>query len=236
MALVGIVEVICFLGLIPSFLLPPPSEVMHAFYTEFPILIKYAIPTLTATLTGFSLSVVIGYGLAILMDRFSLVKITLEPFIIISQNIPLIAIAPLFILWFGFGLLPKIMIIILTCFFPITQNSLSGFEMVEKEHQQLFKMWNAPYWFELRYLKIPRGMQSFFTGLRISATYAIMATIISEWTGGNSGLGIYLIRSKNAYKLPEFFAALLLIIILSLLFFTSIQLCEYYYNKKKRKV
>lgn len=227
-------ELMSQMEIIPNYMLPSPSSILESLIENIPLIAPHLLATFTVASIGLVLSILLGVLLAISMDYIVVIQYALKPIIVISQNIPLIAIAPLFILWFGFGIFPKILVVILTCFFPIAWNVFTGFQEVPLSYLQLFQSMGGTYHHALRYLKIPFAMSYFFAGLRLSATYAVMATIISEWTGGNSGLGIFLIRSKNSFEIAAFFAGIIIIISLSLLFWLIIQNIERLYLHKKR--
>ena len=229
-------EVMYRVGIIPNYMLPSPISIWEALIENIPVIIPHLMSTLTVAIIGLGISIILGVLLAIMMDYIVIFQYILKPIIIISQNIPLIAIAPLFILWFGFGLFPKILVVILTCFFPVAWNVFTGFQEVPQNYSQLFQSIGAKYHHGLRYLKIPFTMPYFFAGIRLSATYAVMSTIISEWTGGNSGLGIFLIRSKNSFEIATFFAGIIIIICLSLLLWLIVQNIERFYLYKKRSI
>jgi ABC-type nitrate/sulfonate/bicarbonate transport system permease component len=146
----------------------------------------------------------------------------LYPTIVVSQNIPIIALAPLFAIWFGFGMLPKIIVVVLVCFFPILMNLLDGFDAVDQELINLFRTMGANNFKIYRYVKLPASLPYFFSGLKIAITYSIMGAVIAEWLGGSSGLGIYMLRVKNQYNYNKVYAVTLIIIILCLVLYKSV--------------
>jgi ABC-type nitrate/sulfonate/bicarbonate transport system permease component len=148
------------------------------------------------------------------------------PLLVVSQTIPTIALAPLFAVWFGLGLLPKVIVVFLVCFFPIVVSLVDGLDSVDADLLNLFRTMGAKKVQIFRYLKMPASMVNFFSGLRIAATYSIMGAVIAEWLGGEKGIGIYMLRVKHSYALDKMFAAVLLIIILSLVLFKVISLLE----------
>ena len=164
---------------------------------------------------------------AFLMDAIRPLYAMFYPLAVISQTIPLIAVAPLFILWFGFGLLPKVAAVVLVCFFPILINLLKNFRSLNHGYVDLMRSMGANRWQILRHVKLPGSVPAFFAGLRIAATYAVMGAVIGEWLGGASGLGVYLIRSQKSFATARLFAAILMIMLLSLAFFMLVKLCEH---------
>lgn len=165
----------------------------------------------------FFISIIFSFILAIIMDSFEIVRKSIYPILLISQTIPTIAIAPLFIIWFGFGVLPKIIVVVMVCFFPIVVSLVDGFEKVDRDYINLFSTMKASKLQTFYHLKLPYAMVNFFSGLKIAATYMIMSAIIGEWLGGDNGIGVYMVRAKNAYQLDKVFASILVIVIVSII-------------------
>ena len=205
-------ELVVDLGIIPNFLLPTPVQVVQALVSDFSLIVSHAATTLVETAIGL----LIGVALAVLMDRFEGFYLALQPLVTISQTIPTIAIAPLLVLWFGYGLAPKVILIVITTFFPITVSLISGFRSVDPDVIDLMRTMNASRWQIFRYAKLPAAADQFFSGLRISATYAIVGAVIAEWLGGNSGLGVYMTRVRKSFSYDRMFAVIIVISALSL--------------------
>lgn len=210
-------QAVCSVGLVPSFLLPSPVQVIRALVDDAPLLASHAGVTILEAIIGLALGVACGFIVAVLMDRFKLVYRALDPLITLSQTIPTVAIAPLLVLWFGYGLEPKILLVVLTTFFPITVALASGFRMVDPDVIDLMRTMNASRWQIFRYAKLPAAADQFFAGLRISATYAVVGAVVAEWLGGFTGLGVYMTRVRKSYSYDKMFAVILLISALSLL-------------------
>lgn len=203
-------------GLVPAFLLPSPLDVVEALIVDAPLLASHGLVTLTEALVGLACGVAAGFGLAVLMDRFALVKAALNPLVTLSQTIPTVAIAPLLVLWLGYGMLPKVLLVALTTFFPITVALAEGFASVDPDAIDLMRTMGANRWQIFRYVKIPAAAGSFFSGLRISATYAVVGAVVAEWLGGFDGLGVYMTRVRKSYSYDQMFAVILIISALSL--------------------
>ena len=139
------------------------------------------------------------------------------PLLVATQTIPTIAIAPLLVLWMGFGMEPKIMLVVITTFFPIAVGLLDGFKSADPDAVALLRSMNATRRQIFRHVKMPAALPYFFSGLRISASYAVVGAVISEWLGGFEGLGVYMTRVRKAYAFDKMFAVILLIVIVSLL-------------------
>jgi ABC-type nitrate/sulfonate/bicarbonate transport system permease component len=209
--------IVTFAG-IPLYILPSPLETIHALFDDFTTIAGHVGVTLYESIFGFALSITLAFILGILMDSFPIIKKSLYPILIVSQTIPTIALTPLLIVWFGFGILPKVLIIVMVCFFPICISLVDGFEKVDKDYLNLFRTYRASKLQTFVHLKLPYALVNFFSGLKIAATYMIMAAIIGEWQGGTKGIGVYMVRTKNAYALDKVFAAIFVIVIISVAF------------------
>ena len=209
-------QVLCDTEVIPSYMLPSPTDVVAALVTDAALLASHAKTTIVEALLGLVIGVGFGFLVASLMERFELVDKALGPLITVSQTIPTVAIAPLLVLWLGYDMLPKVVLVVLTTFFPITVSLNAGFKSVDKDITDLMKTMKATRWQIFRYAKIPASMPQFFSGLKISATYAIVGAVISEWLGGFSGLGVYMTRVRKSYAYDRMFAVIILISVLSL--------------------
>lgn len=225
---------------IEPWLLPSPSGVILSLWNSRDLVIYHAGATLLETVLGFALAVVVGVIIAFLMDFSPFLRRTIYPLLVISQTIPLIAVAPLFMLWFGLGLLPKIYIIALVCFFPIAVSLADGFQSVDQEWLKLMVTMDASKWQVFRYIKWPAALPTFYSGLRIAATYSVMGAVIAEWMGGNRGLGILLSRSSQSFLIARVFATIFVIVLLSLLVFGFIELLarltmKWYYHRLREE-
>jgi len=210
----------------PPFILPSPSSIIISLITNFTSMQYDILITLYEALTGFIIAIILSVTIAVAMDSIIGFKKTIYPVIIISQTVPIIIIAPLFIIWFGYGYAPKIIIVTLICFFPITISLLQGLIAVDKELIDLLRSMGANKFQIYKFVKIPSAIPGFFSGLKIAATYSIMGATIGEWVGGKSGLGVYMIRAKQAFETDRVFAAIIIIVILSILLLKIIEFAE----------
>ena len=208
---------------IPQYILPSPIDILGVFFTDYENLYLHTVFTINEALLGFILSIIIALVMGILMDFIPIFKKCFYPIMLVTQTIPTITIAPLLIIWFGFGILPKILMVTLTCFFPILINFVDGMENLDKDYLNLFKTMNAGKLNTFIHLKFPMSMDKLFSGLKISSTYAVMAATVAEWLGGSQGLGVYMVRSKSAYALDKVFASTLIVVVSSLIFVGIIQ-------------
>lgn len=219
-------QVVVTAGGIEKYIMPAPTDVIKVLVTEFKTMIPHILATLYEGMVGFLIAIVLSIILAIIMDRFSLIKKALYPVLVISQTIPTVALAPLFIIWFGFGALPKIIVVVIVCFFPIVISIVDGLEGVDKDLINHFKLMGASKLKVFLHLKLPYGMINFFSGMRIAATYSIMGAVIGEWLGGDKGLGVYMTRARSAYALDKMFAAIVIIVVISMAIFLLVSIME----------
>lgn len=211
-------------GLIPGYMLPSPPEVVSAFIRDFPILAVHAWISVREAVYGLIIGVVLAFALACAMDRFLTLEKAILPLLVVSQTIPTIAIAPLLVLWMGFGMAPKITLVVITTFFPVAVGLLDGFKSVDPDAVALLRSMNASRRQIFRHVKIPAALPFFFSGLRVSASYAVVGAVISEWLGGFEGLGVYMTRVRKAYAFDRMFAVILVIVIVSLLLMKLVNL------------
>ena len=209
--------VLCASGAVPSYMLPSPVDVARAFVNDFSNLMYHAGTTLQEAAYGLVIGVVLAFAIGTVMDRFLILDRAFSPLLVISQTIPTIAIAPLLVLWMGFGMAPKITLVVITTFFPIAVGLLEGYRSVDPDAVDLLRAMGANRRQIFRHVKFPASLPYFFSGLKISASYAIVGAVIAEWLGGFEGLGVYMTRVKKAYAFDRMFAVIILIVVISLL-------------------
>jgi ABC-type nitrate/sulfonate/bicarbonate transport system permease component len=206
--------------------LPAPSQVFEAALRNRALLWDHSLVTLKETVLGLGLSIVLAIGLALLIDAFAPVRRALYPLLVGSQTIPVVVIAPLIILWFGFDLTPKLLVVALYTFFPITVAFASGLAATSDEALVLMRTLGASRLKTLALLKVPQALPYLFTGLRISVTYAMIGAVFAEWSGARDGLGIYILLMKNSFRTDMVLAAIFLISVLSLGLFVLVGMIE----------
>ncbi len=162
--------------------------------------------------------------MATLMDRHETLNRALYPVMVVTQTIPTVAIAPILVLWMGFGMAPKITLVVITTFFPIAVSLLDGYKSVDADAVNLLKTMGASPWQIFYHVKFPSALPQFFSGLKVSASYAIVGAVIAEWLGGFEGLGVYMTRVRKAYAFDKMFAVIILIVIISLLLMAVVNL------------
>lgn len=211
---------------ISAWVLPAPSGMLLAIWQTYPVLIPHILQTLKEMALGLSLALFTGVALAAALDLSSWLRRAIYPLLIASQTIPILALAPLLIIWFGFGIMPKVLVVTLFCFFPIAINTTDGLSATDPELLSLLRAMGASrrqLWLKVR---LPSSLPYFFSGLRIAATYSVVGAIIGEWVGASQGLGIYMLRSANAFRTAQVFAAIVISSLLSLSLFAAVYLIE----------
>lgn len=208
---------------VPKYMLPSPMDVIHAFCSDFELLMTHATVTLWEAFYGLTFGVLIGFLIAVAMDHFDGCYKAFYPIIVITQTIPTIAIAPLLVLWLGYGILPKVVLIVITTFFPITIGVLDGFQSADPDSIRLLTSMGATKMQIFRHIKLKSAMGQFFASLKISASYSIVGAVISEWLGGVEGLGVYMTRVKKSYSFDKMFAVIFLISAISLLLMVAVK-------------
>ena len=220
-------QLVVVFGIVPNFLLPSPTQVVSAIVEDAGLLAQHSASTVVEALLGLVIGVVVGSLVAVAMDRFEGVALALRPLVTVSQTIPTIAIAPLLVLWFGYGLLPKVVLVIISTFFPITVSLYAGLSSVDADLVDLMRTMGASRWQIFWQAKMPAALDQFFSGLRISATYAIVGAVIAEWLGGFAGLGVYMTRVRKSFSYDRMFAVIVLISVLSLALMGIVDLIQH---------
>ena len=225
-ALLLLWQTVCMIGVIPPYMLPSPVKVLQAFVSELPLLWENSIITLQEAFIGLLLGVSVGFLTAVLMDTFDILDKSFYPLLIITQTIPSVAIAPLLVLWFGYEMTPKIVLIVISTFFPVTVGLLDGFRSADKDTIDLMRSMGAKRSQIFRYIKFPSALPQLFSGLRIAAAYSVVGAVISEWLGGFGGLGVYMTRVKKAFAFDKMFAVIFLISAISLALMALVEFVE----------
>ncbi len=207
--LLAVWEGVCRAGLVREFMLPSPTKVFKALVSEAPTLLSHSRVTLLEAAAGLGLSIAAALVLAVLMDRFTLLYEAGYPLAVVTQTIPTVAIAPLLVLWFGYGMAPRGVLIFVACFFPMLIALLGGFKTADPGVLRLYRSMGAGYMRVLWDVKLPYALDSFFSGLRISVSYSVIGAVISEWLGGSGGLGVYMTRVRKSFAFDKMFAVII---------------------------
>jgi len=211
---------------IPQYLIPTPWQVVQQLFKEWPMLWREALPTLYATLGGFVLSALVGVPIAMWIAYSRLVESFVYPLLVFSQSVPKVAIAPLFVVWFGFGVIPKVIAAFLLGFFPVIVATVQGFKSIEPDVIDLARSMGAnPLKVFLKF-RLPQAMPAIFSGLKVSVTLAVVGAVVGEFVGSNSGLGYVLQKANGTFDLPLMFAALVILSMIGVLLFLVLELIE----------
>ncbi len=213
-------------GQISAFILPTPIAVIQALIENWDVIYPHMVQTMTETVLGLLISTILWLVLAITLDLSTWARRAIYPLLVTSQTIPMIALAPLLLIWFGYDLGPKVIIVTLYCFFPIAVACADGLLSSDPDLMRLLHSMRASRWQMLWLVRLPGAMPAFFSGLRIAATYSVTGAIVGEYVGAYQGLGIYMQTSANAHAVVLVFAAILVTALLSLLLFGLVSLIE----------
>ena len=221
-----------------AFVLPTPLDVVRAGWETRGLLLSAIAETLLATGIGLVLALIAGTGIAALVDFSPLARRALYPLMVVSQTIQILAIAPILVIWFGFGLTPTVLIVVLFCFFPLAISTADGLTSSDPELVALLRAMGARRRQIWRIVRLPSALPSFFSGLRLAVTYSVVAATIGEWVGGSPGLGLYMLRSKNALATDQVFVAMLTTSLLSVALFMVVWGIErvalpWYYSRQR---
>lgn len=211
---------------VEAWMLPGPVAIAQEWVAEGGGLWDDVVATTSLTLLGFVVGSALGLAIAGGLHRVEPLKAALYPLLIISQNVPSIALAPLLVIWFGFGLTPKLVVIVLVTFFPVAVAAMDGLRGADPMMRDYLRMSGATRSQVFWKLEVPWSLPSVFSGLKIAATYAVMGAVIGEWVGSDKGIGHYMLLQKSAFRADRVFVSICIIVVLSLTLFAVIALTE----------
>jgi len=188
-------------------LLPTPGRVVEQAWAQRDVLAQHTTATLGVTAAGFAVSVAVAWALALLVDQVPALGRGLVPVLVASQTVPVVAVAPLVVLWFGFGLAPKVLVVTLVTFFPLVVGLVEGLRAAGPSATALLASMGASRWQELRWVRLPGALPRFFTALRIAVTYAVVGAVFAEYVGAVQGLGTYMNMQRAAFRTDLVLAA-----------------------------
>ncbi|MCD5415670.1 ABC transporter permease [Candidatus Bipolaricaulota bacterium] len=213
---------------LPTWLLPSPIVTLSAVINDAPLLAHHLTATALAAAWGLGLAILLGLTLAMLMNGSKVFSDLIYPHLILLQAVPLIAVAPIIIIWFGLDLLSKVVIVAFICTFPICVSTYEGFRTVDSGFRELLDTFHASRWQRYRHLHIPATLPGIFAGLKIAATYSVMGAVIGEWLGGSRGIGIYMVRALQSFRTDRLFAAIVIVMVMSFAIFKGVDLLGAY--------
>ncbi|WP_100405815.1 ABC transporter permease [Bacillus solitudinis] len=209
---------------VEDWILPPPSLISRAFFETMHFLPEHIWMTTMEAILGFLLGIAVALVIAFILDLAPFLRKSVYPILLFSQTIPIIAIAPLLIIWFGYGMLPKVLVVALVTFFPVVVSVVEGLQSSDRDMIRLVRSMGGSHWQVFRSVRFPHALSYLFTGLRIGATYSVLAAVISEWVGASKGLGIYLIKAQSSFATDRVFVVIVMISILSCMLFLLVLL------------
>jgi NitT/TauT family transport system permease protein len=211
---------------VPVYLLPAPSEIAIKMIVQRDVFFVQIWPTSSAIISGFLLAVAVGVPAATLMVYSATIRRTIYPILLTAQVLPKVALAPLFIVWFGFGFLPKVLMTFLISFFPIIIDTLTGLNSVRPESLMLIRSMGGNRWQSFWKVRMPSALPSMFGGLKVAITFAVVGTVVAEFVGSDNGLGYLLVLARGNLDTVTVFAAIVWLIIIGFAFYFAVEVAE----------
>lgn len=213
------------LGLEP-FLVPSPSEILDVLWTDRDLILDNAWPTLIEIVAGFAVALFCGVAVAVVFRSSEIVRRAGYPLVVASQTIPIIVIAPILVVWFGYGIWPKLLIIALICFFPIAVNTLDGLRRTDPESVRMMRSLDASRMAIFRRVEAPTALPGLFTGARIAAAVAVIGAVFGEWAGAERGLGYLILQDNAQLETARMFASVAVLSLIAICIYVLIGLLE----------
>jgi ABC-type nitrate/sulfonate/bicarbonate transport system permease component len=210
----------------PRWFLPKPSDIAQEMVASRALLLQHTWTTAQEVLVGLSLAFVLGVLLAVAIASSRFVERAVYPAIVASQAIPIIALAPILLIWFGYGMTPKVIVVVLICFFPIVVSMVDGLRAADADAIALLRSMGANRLQIMRIVRVPASLPNLFSGLRIAAAVSVIGALVGEWVGASSGLGYLMTRSAAQFQTPRLFAAVVIAAIMGVLLFALVALVE----------
>jgi len=226
LGLLAVWEIIVRAAHVPEYLLPAPTQVLADLKTDWVILGPATWVTLREVVIGFVIAAAAGIGLAVVLHLFGPLRRAMYPILIGSQTVPVVVLAPILVILLGYGILPKLVIVGLICFFPIVVNGLDGLRSVDDDFIRMMRTLDATRWGIFRRIEFPAALPLIFSGMRIAATFASIGAVFGEWSGSNSGLGFVMLEATPNLLTARIFAAILILTVISLALFGLVSLVE----------
>jgi ABC-type nitrate/sulfonate/bicarbonate transport system permease component len=211
---------------IEAYLLPSPSRILSAGIQARGLLSDHVQQTLRETVIGFGLALLSGLALAVAIDLSSFLRRALYPLLVITQTIPMMALAPLLVIWLGYTIWPKIIVVALVCFFPIVVTSADGLQSADPDMLALLQAMGATRRQTFFKVRVPGALPLMFSGIKVAVTYSVIGAIIGEWVGASKGLGVFMLRASNSFRTDWVFAGVAISSLLSMLLFLAVVVAE----------
>ena len=223
---IGLWELIIRLAHVPEYLIPAPSQVAADMRSDWPVLEPAVLVTLKEIVLGFVISAIAGVGLAVLLHLSGTLRRAFYPILIGSQTVPIVVLAPILVILFGYGILPKLIIVALICFFPIVVNGIDGLRSVDEDLIRMMRTLHGTRWSIFKRVEFPAALPSIFSGMRIAATFAAIGAVFGEWSGSNQGLGYVMLAATPNLLTARIFAAIVFLTVVALALFGLVSLLE----------
>jgi len=232
---IGLWQALVVLADLPAFILPSPMRVGQALWANAELIAGHAMVTLTEVLIGLGLGAVLGAVTAIGLALSPLARLVVRPMMVLSQALPVFALAPVLTLWLGYGLGPKVIMALLIIYFPVTSAFFDGLMQTPRGMLDLGRVMQGRRWQIMRHIRIPAAIPGLASGLRLAAVYAPIGAIIGEWVGASQGLGYLMLLANGRAKIDLMFAALLVLAVMTLLLHLGVdRLCSYVVRRQER--
>jgi len=240
LVLLGVWEGYVHLWMVPKWLLPAPSVIAMTLVVSRELLFDHTLVTLLEVVVGFGLSLLCGVLLACGIAWSQTLERALYPFVIASQMVPIIVIAPLLLIWVGYGLTPKVIVVALTAFFPIVVNMVDGLKSVDPDAVNLLRTLGAGRWQIFVKVQVPTSLPFLFSGLRVAMAVSVIGAVIGEWMGSSQGLGYLMIRSKPQFLTERVFAAIVVLSVMGVALFVLVGVVEklaipWWHNEQRQR-
>jgi NitT/TauT family transport system permease protein len=213
--------------LVPAYLIPSPGSVWETMVTDWAMLLEHTWVTTIETILGFVIAAVIGVATAVLLVYSKTAEKSLYPLILFAQVIPKIAIAPILVVWFGFGLTPKIVLAVLIAFFPVVVSAVAGLRSVDPELLEMSATMGASRWRTFLKIRFPGALPQLMSGLKVAVTLAVVGAVVGEFVGADRGLGFVLLLASGNLDAPLLFADLILMSLIGVVLFVLVELAEH---------
>ncbi|MGI5323882.1 ABC transporter permease [Actinomadura nitritigenes] len=224
--IVAVWQAVCSSGSVEEYVLPAPGDVVRKMFGDFGTFADQSVPTIVAIFAGFALAVVVALPIAVAMVYSGVARRAIYPLLIIAQVVPKVAIAPLFIIWFGFGQLPKVLMVALICFFPVVIDSLVGFRAARPESLMLVRSMGASRWQAFWKVRWPWALPSIFAGVKVGITLAVVGAVVAEFVGADKGLGVLLITARGDMDSLTVFASIAWLTVIGFVLFVLVEVLE----------
>jgi NitT/TauT family transport system permease protein len=225
-ALLALWQLVVSAGWIKESSLPTPTQIGSAIYRDRSLLISNGWTTVKEILLGYLIAILIGVGLAVLVCSSRMVERAVYPWLVISQTVPVPAIAPIFVIWTGFDIRPKLMVIALTTFFPIVVNTIDGLKSTDPELLDLLRTLGAGRWRRFRVAQFPAALPFVFSGLKVAAALSVIGAVFAEWVGSSDGLGYLILTYNNQTATTDMFATVVALSLIGISLFFLVAALE----------